>query len=63
METKSRTSTECPSCGSAETLQVYMTVAGAPTSFTTCTECEWRGWKRGGELLPLTSLLELVASS
>jgi hypothetical protein len=62
MDTKSRSFTECPSCGSAETLQVFMTLAGAPTSFTTCAECEWRGWERSGERLPLNSVLELVST-
>jgi hypothetical protein len=39
-----------------------MTVAGLPTSFTTCSVCEWRGWERDGETLPLVSVLELVST-
>jgi hypothetical protein len=39
-----------------------MTLAGLPISFTTCSVCEWRGWERDGENLPLVSVLELVSS-
>jgi C4-type Zn-finger protein len=53
---------ECPSCGSLETLQVTMTLAGLPSSFTTCSVCEWRGWERAGEKLPLGSILDLVST-
>jgi hypothetical protein len=52
----------CPSCGSDETLQVMMMLAGSPASFTTCSVCEWRGWERDGESLPLVSVLQLVST-
>jgi hypothetical protein len=61
MNTKFR-SRACQSCGSEETLQVTMTLAGLPTSFTTCSVCEWRGWERDGETLRLGSVLEIVSS-
>jgi hypothetical protein len=51
----------CRSCGSQETLRVTMTLAGLPTSFVTCSACEWRGWERDGESLPLVSVLELAS--
>lgn len=39
-----------------------MVLAGMPTSFTTCSVCEWRGWERAGENLPLVSVLELAST-
>jgi predicted RNA-binding Zn-ribbon protein involved in translation (DUF1610 family) len=57
-----RTSSSCPSCGSQETIRVTMTVAGSPTVFTTCSACEWKGWRRDGRWLALESVLDLVAS-
>jgi hypothetical protein len=55
-------STPCPSCGSAETLRVEIALAASPVSFTSCSTCEWKGWERGGESLPLGSVLGLVAT-
>jgi hypothetical protein len=52
----------CPFCGSPETLRVTMSVAGAPTSFTSCTECEWKGWERDGRIVSLGSVLALVSA-
>ena len=45
-----------------ETMRVSMTLGGSPTSFTTCSVCEWKGWQRGGEDLPLGSVLQLVSA-
>jgi hypothetical protein len=58
----SRTSNSCPNCGSAETLAVSMTLAGSPATFTSCPMCEWHGWERQGEQLPLGSVLSLAAA-
>ncbi|HEX9235616.1 MAG TPA: hypothetical protein VF972_05005 [Actinomycetota bacterium] len=52
----------CPSCGSQETLRVTMTLAGSPASFTSCPVCEWKGWEREGENLPLGAVLSLVST-
>jgi DNA polymerase III alpha subunit (gram-positive type) len=52
----------CPSCGSQETLRVTMTLAGSATSFTSCPVCEWKGWEREGQNVPLGSVLGLVAN-
>ena len=38
-----------------------MTLAGEPVLFTSCNHCEWKGWQRQGETLPLSSVLGLVA--
>ena len=52
----------CPSCGSQETLRVTMIVGGSPLAFTSCPVCEWKGWEREGENIPLGSVLSLVSS-
>jgi formate dehydrogenase maturation protein FdhE len=52
----------CPVCGSRDTFRLTMTVAGAPTAFTSCTICEWKGWEREGERLPLGKVLALVST-
>jgi transcription elongation factor Elf1 len=52
----------CPACGSQETIQVTLNLAGSPASFTMCNACEWKGWEREGQILPLDSVLSLVAS-
>jgi hypothetical protein len=57
----SRKTEPCGACGSTETIQVKMTLAGAPTTFTMCSKCEWKGWQREGEQLPLDSVLSLVS--
>jgi hypothetical protein len=62
MNTLTRPTLRCPSCGSAETIRVAITLAGSSTSFTSCSDCEWKGWEREGEILPLGSVLALVAA-
>jgi hypothetical protein len=52
----------CPSCGSQETLRVRMTVGESPLCFTSCPQCEWKGWEREGENIPLGSVLSIVSS-
>jgi hypothetical protein len=51
----------CPKCGSEETLRVELTIGGAPTTFTTCCICEWRGWEREGQVIRLDDVLEIVS--
>jgi hypothetical protein len=36
-------------------------LAGSPVSFTSCSNCEWKGWEREGQKLPLGSVLGLVS--
>jgi predicted RNA-binding Zn-ribbon protein involved in translation (DUF1610 family) len=62
MSPSTRTPIRCPNCGSVETMRVSMTLAGSPTSFTTCNVCEWKGWHREGRDLPLGSVLQLVSA-
>jgi hypothetical protein len=53
---------QCPSCGSAELIQLAMTVSEIPLSFAACNSCEWKGWQREGQILPLRSLLSLISA-
>lgn len=46
----------CPVCGSEELLTITMTLRDAPTSFTFCADCEWRGWEREGRMMPLAAV-------
>lgn len=62
MSYHSSRSASCPSCGSGETLKVEMALAGTSVSFTSCSSCEWKGWEREGESLPLGHVLDLVAN-
>ncbi len=55
-----RTSTPCPSCLSDELVGIAVNLAGRPTSFRWCANCEWKGWERDGETLPLASVLGMV---
>ncbi len=56
-----RSSVSCPSCGSKDTLNVSLSLAGSPASFTMCSVCEWKGWEREGAKLPLGSVLGMVS--
>jgi len=53
--------TPCRVCGSAETIQVSVTLSGIPSSFTMCSVCEWKAWEHQGQEVPLASVLQLVA--
>jgi hypothetical protein len=61
MATMTKTSLGCPSCGAEALVQVNMVLAGVESSFTSCSLCEWRGWERDGQHLPLASVLTLVS--
>jgi hypothetical protein len=37
-----------------------MTISEAAVLFSSCNACEWKGWQREGETLPLSSVLGLV---
>ena len=52
----------CPSCKSKETLSVTMLVGGSSFSFTSCPVCEWKGWEREGQNIPLGSVLSVVSA-
>ena len=39
-----------------------MTVGGSLLSFTSCPVCEWKGWQREGENIPLGSVLSMVST-
>lgn len=43
-------------------MRLSMTLAGSPVQFTTCAVCEWKGWEREGETLPLGSVLAMASA-
>ena len=55
-------SSKCPACGSKDIMSVGMTLVEAALAFSFCTGCEWKGWEREGQTLPLSSVLSLVTS-
>jgi len=52
----------CPSCTKGDLITIMIGVSGRDLSFTTCHFCEAKWWYRDGELVPLTSILDLVAA-
>lgn len=58
-----RQTATCPACQSGELLSVTMSVNDRDVSFTTCHSCEAKWWYQEGELVPLASVLDLVASN
>jgi hypothetical protein len=55
-------SSKCPACGSHDVMSVGMTLVESALAFSFCTACEWKGWEREGQILPLSSVLQLVTS-
>lgn len=52
----------CPSCTRGDLITIVIEVAGRDLSFTTCHFCEAKWWYQDGELVSLTSILDLVAA-
>ena len=50
----------CPSCGQGDLISISMAVSERDLQFTTCHLCEAKWWYREGELVPLSSVLDLV---
>lgn len=54
-----RASAPCPSCGSARTTSIAMTLTdGTPVSFTSCHSCEHRSWQEEGQHIDVAGVLE-----
>jgi len=62
MNPMSNDSPVCRDCGSDEVLTLAMSVGESVLRFTCCHACETRRWERGGESIPLRSVLDLVAT-
>lgn len=50
----------CPSCGQGDLITIGMSVSEQDLMFTTCHLCEAKWWYRAGELVPLSSVIDLV---
>jgi hypothetical protein len=50
----------CPSCGQGDLITISMAVSDRELQFTTCHLCEAKWWYREGELVPLSSVIDLV---
>ena len=50
----------CPSCGQGDLITIGMSVSEQDLMFTTCHLCEAKWWYRGSELVPLSSVIDLV---
>ena len=50
----------CPNCKQGDLISITMAVSGRDLSFSTCHLCESKWWRQDGELVPLTSVIDLV---
>lgn len=53
----------CPACQQGDLITITMTVGASDLAFTTCHFCEAKWWQRGGESVPLSSVIDEVAES
>jgi formate dehydrogenase maturation protein FdhE len=54
------TSGVCPNCGQGDLITISMAVSEQDLMFTTCHLCEAKWWYQKGELVPLSSVIDLV---
>jgi hypothetical protein len=50
----------CPSCRQGDLIMISMAVGGRDLTFSTCHLCEAKWWYREGQLVPLTSVIDMV---
>jgi hypothetical protein len=50
----------CPTCKQGDLITISMTLSDRDLTFTTCHMCEAKWWERDGDLVPLTSVIDLV---
>ena len=50
----------CPNCPQGDLITIEMSVGERDLTFTTCHSCESKWWLRDGEIVPLTSDIDLV---
>jgi hypothetical protein len=50
----------CPNCRQGDLIAISMNVSERDLTFSTCHLCEAKWWFRDGELVPLSSVLDLV---
>jgi hypothetical protein len=50
----------CPNCRQGDLITISMAVSERDLTFTTCHMCEAKWWFRDGEMVPLSSVLDVV---
>jgi hypothetical protein len=50
----------CPNCKQGDLITISLAVSERDLTFTTCHLCESKWWFQGGELVPLSSVIDLV---
>lgn len=64
VETPSMSMTEsagtCPSCKQGDMITISLAVSERDLTFSTCHLCEAKWWYQSGELVPLSSVIDLV---
>ena len=50
----------CPECKQGDLITISMSLGDRDLTFTPCHMCESKWWFRDGELVPLTSVIDLV---
>ena len=53
----------CPTCRSADLVEIGLKLHGELVTMHSCSVCESRWWDKGGERVSLPSVLELVATA
>lgn len=52
----------CPACRSTDLVEIHLRPRGELVTMRSCSRCESRWWHKGGELVSLPSVLEIVAA-
>jgi hypothetical protein len=50
----------CPQCKQGDLITISLAVSERDLTFTTCHLCEAKWWYQAGELVPLSSVIDLV---
>lgn len=50
----------CPVCHQGDLITISLAVSDTDLSFTTCHMCEAKWWYRGGDAIPLQSVIGMV---
>jgi DNA polymerase III alpha subunit (gram-positive type) len=50
----------CPNCRQGDLITISMAVSERDLTFTTCHMCEAKWWFRDGEMVPLSSVIDVV---
>ena len=50
----------CPNCKQGDLITISMAVSERDLTFTTCHMCEAKWWFRDGQMVPLSSVIDVV---